>query len=283
MVLGLGQKLYFRGVVGNSSNGGGVKNKKIKTNKAYRAQPVAISYIKKEFKTLVKNPVYFMQCILPAIMMPVLFLIIFLAGSNSQEEELAIGDIMSTVNPFVIILVVVGILQFLSMMIYISATAISRDGKNAMFIKYIPISLHKQFIYKMMPNVIMNIIAMLIVFILIYIALPISLWLYVPIFIIGLLFAIINSYIGLFVDLRKPKLEWDTEYAVVKQNMNLIWPMLFGLLGISVIVAFGILCSILGFDAIISAQILILILCLVIYLLDRYVEKKQAKLFEKIF
>lgn len=24
------------------------------------------------------------------------------------------------------------------------------------------------------------------------------------------------------VDLRKPKLEWSTEYAVVKQNMNLI-------------------------------------------------------------
>lgn len=283
VVLGVGQKLYLRGAVGNSSNGGGVKNAKIKYETAFKKQMVAISYIKKEFKILLRNPVYFMQCILPSILMPVLFLIIFFASGNSGEEKLLLNDMISNISPLIIILGVVGILQFLSMMIFISATAISRDGKNSIFVKYIPLSLHKQFIYKMMPNVIMNVIAMIIVFIIVALSLKISVFLYIPIFIIGLLFAIINSYFGLLIDLRKPKLEWDTEYAVVKQNMNLMWPMLLSLLNIGIIVMFGIVSTIIQLDIRITISVLILLLCLVLTLFDRYVEKNQSKLFEKIY
>lgn len=223
-----------------------------------------------------------MQCVLPAILMPVLLLVISLAGISS-EEEMATFDLTQEIDPLVIILVVVGILQFLSMMIYIATTAISRDGKNASFIKYIPLSLHKQFIYKMMPNVIMNIIAMIIVFVLVGILFPIPVWLYIPIFILGLLFAIIHSYLNLFIDLRKPKLEWDTEYAVVKQNMNLMWPMLFGLLSIGILIGFGIICAILQMETRIAIAILILLLCFVVFLLDSYVEKHQSKLFQRVF
>lgn len=282
IVLSIGQKLYLRGAVGNSSNGGGVKNKKIESNKAYKTKSIGLSYIEKEFKLLLRNPVYFMQCILPAILMPVLFLIIIFSGANS-EGSFDISSMMSSIDPFLIILIGIGIMQFLSMMIYISATAISRDGKNAIFTKYIPLSLHKQFIYKMAPNVIMNIITMLIVFVIISILMPIPVWIYIPIFIIGLLFAVIHSYFGLLIDLRKPKLEWDTEYAVVKQNMNLMWPMLFGILGIGVVVLYGVFCNLINLSIIPAIGILITILCLIIFLIDRYVKNNQCKIFNNVF
>ena len=42
------------------------------------------------------------------------------------------------------------------MFVYISATAISRDGQNAVFMKYIPVPLMKQIDYKVVPNIVMT-------------------------------------------------------------------------------------------------------------------------------
>ena len=129
----------------------------------------------------------------------------------------------------------------------------------------------------------MNILSMFIVFAIVTILMPIPVWIYIPIFVIGLLFAVIHSYLGLLIDLRKPKLEWDTEYAVVKQNMNLMWPMLFGMLGIGVVVLYGVLCSFINLSIIPAIGILITILCLTIFLIDRYVKNNQCKIFNNIF
>lgn len=283
IVLAIGQKLYFKGVIGNSSDGGGVKKKKINVDKAYKVQSAAVSYVKKEFKMLFRNPVYFMQCVLPAILMPIIFLVIILAG-GSGAETMEIDEMMTQgLDPLITMLVITGILQFLSMMIYIATTAVSRDGKNAIFMKYIPLSLHKQFIYKIVPNIILSMISMLIVFVLVAMVFPIPLWQYAVIFVIDLLFVIINSYLNLLVDLRKPKLEWDTEYAVVKQNMNLMWTMLYGLIDISVIIAFGVLYAMLQLPMLLIIGVLIGFLCFIVWLLDRYVRNHQNKLFAKIF
>lgn len=280
----IGQKIYLKGAIGSSA-GGSTKKKKIDGQKIYCKHIVAVSYVKKEFKILTRNPVFFMQCVLPAILMPVLFLAIALAGGNgaSNETMLSVKEIIKGVNPVIIIFIITGITQFLGMMIYVATTAISRDGQSAEFIKYIPVSFHKQFIYKIIPNIILNIISMLIVFILVGIILQINVYLYIPIFIIGFLFAVIRSYLELLVDLRKPKLQWDTEYAVVKQNMNLIWTMIYGMLAIGLIIATAVIGEVFKIDARITISGLILALCIAFYFLDYYVEKKQEILFEKIY
>ena len=39
---------------------------------------------------------------------------------------------------------------------FMSITAVSRDGKDALFMKYIPIELSKQYKYKAIPGIIVN-------------------------------------------------------------------------------------------------------------------------------
>lgn len=96
-----------------------------------------------------------------------------------------------------------------------------------------------------------------------------------------MLLNIIQSYINLIIDLKKPKLEWDTEYAVVKQNLNLIFPMIFALFAICIMVAFGFLLS--GLDYKLSLLILFVLFIVAAYGVDRIVYKNQTKLFEKIY
>ena len=93
---------------------------------------------------------------------------------------------------------------------------------------------------------------------------------------------VLQSYISIIVDLKKPKLEWSSEYAVVKQNMNLIFPVLFSLLNITVII---ILSVILG--NFINSYILITMIAIIYLLLTmvvrNYIQKNVNKLFQKIY
>ncbi len=148
--------------------------------------------------------------------------------------------------------------------------------------KYIPISLYKQYIYKTVPNMILSTITILIVMGLIYYVTR-NLLVLIPIFIISMLFNIFQSYLMEIVDLKKPKLDWDTEYAVVKQNMNLIWPMIFGMVNVGITALIGFISFKLNLPVIASILIIAIIYAVAIYITDRYIYKNQAKLFEKIY
>lgn len=280
-VIIIGEKLYLKGAVGNLV-GGKTKNKQINKKTAYQKQNIRKSYIKKEFKTLVRNPIFFMQCVLPSFLMPILMIaiIFFGAGNNNGEITMLLQEI-SLVETTTTLCILLGAMQFFSMFIFVSATAMSRDGLNATFVKYIPLSLYDQFKYKMLPNVIMHIITILLLEgFFIYLFQSISILFMIGVFIIAVLFSCINSYLMLIVDLKRPKLEWSTEFAVVKQNINLIFPTGFGLIGILFFVIIG---GVLGTqNVILTMLILIALFAGILWLLDRYVRRNQAKLFEKI-
>lgn len=58
----LAEKLYLKGAVGNLSSG--VKTKKLNEKKMFRKTTILKTYVGKEFKTLYRNPIFFMQCLL---------------------------------------------------------------------------------------------------------------------------------------------------------------------------------------------------------------------------
>ena len=140
----IAQKIYFKGLVGNLfSSSSKKKNIKINTNK-YNNSKLYKSYISKEFKCLIRNPVFFMQCLLPAILIPLLMIVmVILQMKNSITPQMSEQLNSFNGNTFIVACVILGVIQFFSMFIYIAITAISRDGKNAIFMKYIPVSLYK--------------------------------------------------------------------------------------------------------------------------------------------
>lgn len=280
----IGQMIYLKGALGNRS-GGSTKHKKININKEAKKRKIGISYVIKEMKILFRNPIYFLQCVLPSFLMPVIMIGVIIASMNSgsTEETIDFTQLLTGISSTIIVAVIVGIIQFFTMMSYVSITAISRDGENAVFTKYIPVSLHKQFIYKAIPNIILNIIMNLVVFILVEISIPVPISLLIYAFILATLISIIQSFINLIIDLKKPKLKWDTEYAVVKQNMNLMWPAAFGMISIGIIVALTILFTITNLNGIIAFAITTVLLLVVIYILNNYIKNNQEKLFEKIY
>lgn len=278
----IGNKIYFRGVIGNLSSGTKkgkeVKLKKIKTNS------IGKSYIIKEFKVLLKKPIFFIQCVLPSVLMPIIFLGIFIVTLNTNNSQEALNEFKSVLGIYIEtpigLAIINSVTEFLTSMLYVAPTVISRDGQNAIFMKYIPISYYKQLIYKGIPNIFFGTITSTIVIAFIYILAKPSLLFLLTVFIINLILLILQTLLMELVDLRKPKLEWTTEYAVVKQNLNLLWPVVLNLLEIGIILIISILLNFTNY--LLTAIILIVIHIIITYFVNKYMYKNQNELFNKI-
>ncbi len=277
----LGKKLYLKGAVGNLSSGKKVKRKEIEEN-TYKQKSIANTYIRKEFKILFRNPIFFMQCILPIFIIPIMMIVIFIAGMSSGEADITqIGTMIQGKDSVFVGSAILCAIQFFTMFIYISVTAISRDGQKAVFMKYIPLSLEKQITYKTMPNIIMTVIMNLFVIIGVQFLFKIPLLYLVLIAFSSIVIAVFNSYIMILVDMKKPKLDWNSEYAVVKQNINLMWPAIFSMVNIVIIIICANLIPINnGYFVMGTLTILYLVGTIIV---KKYIQKNANKLFEKIY
>lgn len=233
-------KMYIKSATSSLSNG--IKKKENLKINGYKQNSKMDTYIKKEFLNLVRNPIFCMQCIIPPILFPFIFAIPIYLEIN--KDETATMEFMQAINSFLLspamIGIILGILGFIFMFNFISATAVSRDSENAILMKTFPISLKKQTIYKILPAVIMNVFPILFVLVALKLLVGVS---YIYLGIIALLAMLVNflvNYIGILIDLKNPKLNWSSEYTVVKQNMNIFYLMIVVLIevGILVLVAF---------------------------------------------
>ena len=276
----IGNKLYFRGAVGNLDSG--AKKGKNITGKDIKINLVGKSYVAKEFKMLFKNPIFFVQCVLPSVLMPVVFLGIFIVSINSNNSQEAISEFQNVLSGFIEtpigLAAILALTEFLTSMLYIAPTAISRDGQNAIFMKYIPVPYYKQLVYKGIPNVVFGTITSIIVLVFVYVVAKTSILFLLTAFVLNLVLLILQTILMELVDLRKP--EWSTEYAVVKQNMNLLWPFVLNLLEIGIIFIVSIPLSFTNY--LITAVILALLHIIITYFVNRYIYNNQAKLFDKV-
>lgn len=280
----IGKITYLKDILKNTIY---LNNKTRKTNveKKCKKRDKNFSYIAIELKTLFKNPMFFIQCVFPSIIFTISFCIMafniipkFREMMQIEEFKNYIGNISFSITSIYIIL---GIIQIFFMISPISLTGISRGGKNANFIKYIPISLYRQFINKSIPQMIINIIPSITILCVIHILIPeIELKYIFEIFGLSLLLNIINSNTMLIIDILNPKTEWDTEYAVLKQNNNKIFQYTFTVLIMLLLVY---LKNILKNNNIeISILITAIIFILIIFVINIIVKIKSKKLFKKI-
>ena len=274
----IGQKLYFKGVIGNSA-GAHVKPRKTLINSNFKMKKVGIRYVGKELKILFRNPIYFMQCVLPAFIMPVLYIgIIFFGGQ--------VGEIISAmegvnINSSIFVCVVMAIIQFICMMNFIAITAISRDGESAVFTKYVPVSMYKQFLYKIIPAIIISAVPVVIVLALAkYLYSGISIFNLVSLMAISMIINVLQSYLMFIVDLKRPKLHWDSEYAVVKQNMNMMFEFILGFVVLGLLVLMAFIFKDLYYA--IPIGVIAVLAGISVLLIDKYVDKAQNELFEKV-
>ena len=275
-------KIYLKGAIGATINS--KKNTKSRdaelTIKDFKKKNKYRTYIAKELKTLVRTPIFCIECIIVPILYP-FFIFFVIIGMTEFASFVGLdlwGKIRNVaVEPFgLAITLAVG--QIFYMMNFTSIIAISRESQNAMITKFIPITLKKQFDLKIFLGMTFNMIASVLVTVFYYMCT--NDWL-VTIIIFVMLYLInrMGEKFKLLIDLHKPQLVWDTEYTMMKQNTNVMYELFYSLFlaGIFYLISLATPTS----EMFLIVTFIILVLVNLGY--NIYIKKNIYNLFKKVF
>ena len=278
----VGKKYYLKNILKNNNNYYLKNNKKYLIKKLKKINK-GKSYIKKEFKILFKNPMFFMQCIFPTLILIVSLIIIMIIAIPNIRTILTtdlFGDTIDFKFDISVICLILGIIQIIFTISNISISSISREGKDAIYMKFIPIDFYKQFVYKATPQIIINMVLIFIILILIKFIFPEINFIYLfLIFILANLFNIINSKIMVFVDFIRPNLNWKSEYEALGNN-NKLFQYVLTIIIILILIYFNKIFS--NIEIIKSCIFMILILIITILIINKIIKINIKNLFKKI-
>lgn len=225
----LAQIVYFRGAIGVNETSA---NRKRLKGKAYSKSTVSgnviLTYTLKELKLLFRTPIYLMNCVLSAVLIPGIMIASFSMQLGDTSELQQIIDSIPWGSPQLSLYILAGGAAFgwvITSLNLITPTAISREGQNAYFMKYIPMSYFAQMSAKVLSGMAISLLG-IVCFILPvawFIKLPLNLT--VIAFAASVLTSVFMNYLGMIVDILHPKLVWEQEASAVKQNLNAVFTM----------------------------------------------------------
>lgn len=275
-------KIYLKGAIGTTINSD--KNTKCEFKelnlKDFESKKMKKTYIIKEWKTLLRTPIFCIECVIMPLLYPIciLAIVLFLMQFAKLVGLDLIESFKSIVNSSLGISIFLIVGQVFYMLNFSSIIAISRDSNNAILIKFLPIDLYKQFKIKIRIGILINTLASLIVSIAFLIFTKNLLFTFI-IFLSLCFINVIGEKCKLLIDLQNPQMNWNSEYTMMKQNTNIMYELFytFFISGcIFVISKIIIRSSIFLFT-------IFVITFLINFILSKYIDKKKAKLFKKIY
>ena len=206
--------------------------------------------------------------------------IVYIPLVNQNDDNIKNSLASLTINTEVLGIILCAT-QILFSMSSLSLTAISREGRDAILIKYLPVDLYKQFKYKNIPQVVLNILVSIVILGFSYYFMhSIGIINILLLFILLLFINLINSYLMLLIDLRRPMLNWDSEQAVMKKNDNKIFQYFLMIIMVLLILYFANILK--NLNLTLGLIIEIGIFMLIFIIIDRLVKKNCKRLFNKI-
>ena len=225
--LGLGQLLYFTGLAGVTEAAG--KRRLLseeELDKRTAGTSATRSYIAKELKMLTRSPIAFMNCVLMNLIWPVLVLVMVFTQNGSFAE---LSGFVASLNAGDSVAVLTGVAAFLSCANAVTSTAVSREGKQLYFMKYIPMPIRKQLMAKVYTGMLLSAMGTVL---LIVLALAMGVGVLTALLALALSLPAVaaGSLVGMLIDASRPKLDWLNEQQAIKQNVNVLLHMLAGVL-----------------------------------------------------
>lgn len=226
LFLWVAQRFYFSGAIGvNETTSRRKELSKEVLDKKTSQQSILITYIKKELRLLIRTPIYFLNCIAINFLLPILMFATSFSDSDLLSQTTQISsmftfDSLQSYSVLMLVALAGGILY--GNLNAISVTAISREGANYIFMKYILVNLMTQINAKVFSGIIVSIVSFTLLFIGTIYLLSFPILPAICAYLVGLLGIVVSNYIGILIDLLHPKLVWEQETAVVKQNVNVI-------------------------------------------------------------
>ncbi len=222
--------VYFIGIIGVNETAAGRKKLNFKAyQKETSTKGALMSYFLKEMRLMIRTPIYLLNNIATAFILPIIFLVSIGSSVSGEEEFSTFIKSIDWTNPDLLLMVSfagVALGLMMSSLNLITPTALSREGTNIFFMKYIPMSYVKQIQAKIASGLAVSFLGILFSLIAAVTLLRIHPIVIILILVMSIQGMIFMNYLGMIVDLIRPKLVWEQEAAAVKQNLNAAFTMI---------------------------------------------------------
>ncbi|HON13188.1 MAG TPA: hypothetical protein PK897_03615 [Treponema sp.] len=197
-----------------------------------RQSPLMALFLR-EFRSMNREPVYFLNGPFIIILLPV---ILGISLYFSMGDQGSLGEITtlarSNFTPVQQVLVSIVTGAFLGSATSITCTSLSRDAKHIGYIKTLPVSsslyLGAKLIHGMLFGLIGCLVAAAVSIVLFQVDEPLVVLVLASSFVLTLLF----NVLGLYIDTVNPQLRWENPVAAMKQNVNAVIMMLLEMLSL---------------------------------------------------
>lgn len=280
-LLYLMSKVYLKGAVGTviNSNREKIDNRPLELSD-FKKKTKYKSYISKELKTMTRTPIFCIQCLIMPIAYPIVvfFCIVFFLSFANKVGGDSLDRFYEGLLKSSGLAIFLSMGQTLYMMNFSSIIAFSRESRNAIMVKYLPLPLRKQLDLKISIGILTNMFSSFLVAIAYYICLK-NILNTILLFSALMLLNIISEKYKVLIDLKNPQLNWDSEYTMMKQNTNVLYVLFYTFIVVMILVASSFI-----------IQNTLLFLCTVLFvtliintIISEHVYKKQDIIFKKLF
>ena len=274
-------KIYLKGAIGTTINGKRSERRAEKLNiEDFKKKNKNITYLEKDIKLMSRTPIFCIQCLIIPIVYPLIILFVLLIAitfSRLVGVDL-IADLTKEMNTSKMQAIFICVGEVFFMMNFSSIIGISKESKSAILTKTIPIDYQKQFNMKTYIGKFLNMLATIIVA-LAYYETTKDIQPTIVMFAILYLLNSIGEKVKLYIDLRKPQIEWESEYAMMKQNTNIMNVLFYTLAILVIVVAISQLIS----SPSIYLAVILIITLIANFTINNYISKNKNKIFKKIY
>ncbi len=274
----IGKRIYYNNLLFMHTKNS-LKNKK---QYKYKKNKKEIIYLKNEFRKIFRNTTYFSQTLYNYISIIIIFLFLISALIPMFMQEMQVENYEIEELKLQIFCLVLIVIQIISTFNNMAITGISKDGKEAYFIKYIPIDLNRQFKLKLIPQIVINDIMVILVLIVISTRVPqISVLYYIVTFVTATIINVIYTSLMLLLDCKNPNLNWTNEESITKNNNNKIYKYFLTIVFVLILIYFSEIFEQVKF--VFAASLMNIFFILILIILNKYINKNINKIFSKIY
>ena len=180
----------------------------------------------------------------------------------------------------ILMLIVVGFGYFFAAMNICGMTVYSREGESSWLMMVLPVTAATQLRGKILFSMSVTMLAALLMSIAFFFAWHAAWWICVVMFIGITLLSTPVVLVGIYIDLARPRLHWDSERRAMKSNTNTIYGMLLELVYLAAMIGLVFLINDLTMF-IVAAMGISLVLSVVIYVvMIKAAPRLQARMME---
>ena len=264
--------------------------KKVTTSKKIKIDDIVIkrnnsrvSLIKKELNTFFKTPVFIVNAgfslvlfILVSIIICIKFDSFIPILTDPNTLNLSKKIIMNNLS-----LIVFGLISAAAYTTSITNSVISLEGRNINILKSLPLKTKTILMSKIYSSLILTTPVLLIGDIILFIKFKISIIECLLLLLLSILIPLVSHFIGLIINLKYPKLDWENQAEVVKQSTSSFIAVMLGMVLFitSIVIISGLIGKVASLVILIISVLLYIIIDTVLYL---YLINRSVKEFNNL-